>query len=411
MKTLMALSALFMAIAATPAREAQIAYFRNLRQVQNAAPGRQTYIVIDEAVWQHARPDLADLRLYAGDREVPYALTVQSGHAAGGETAAKLLNAGRVHGQTQFLLDMQGLPEYNEVRLQLAKDARNFIVHARVEGLDNAAQRRGVDLGSATLFDFSREGLGGNSTIKLLRPALFPYLRVTLPEIAPEQVLGASVADTRTRLSDWTRIAATPVIEQRGRSTVITWRVAEQVPIARVVLSVDPQQVNFRRTVELQNATGQTIASGDISRIHLTRNGRLVDAECLSLEFPEARSRSLKLIVDNGNDPPLTLTGAQVFARERRLYFDPNGGSNFALYYGDAALSAPVYDYAKLFRAADNVAAAGLGPELSNPEYRSRPDERPWTERHPALLWTALALAVLGLGALAIRSLRSSAKA
>ncbi len=410
MKTLTAI-ALVIAFATPATREANIAYFHNLRQLQNVAPDQQNHFVIDSALWQHARPDLADLRLYAGEREVPYALTVQSGSDAGAQTAARLLNTGRVQGRTQFLLDMRGLAEYNEIKLQLAKDAVNFISHARVEGLDSASQRRGVDLGSATLFDFSREKLGANSTIRLLRPALFPYLRITLPEIAPEQVLGAWVADTRTRPSDWTRIAVTPAIEQRGHSTVINWAVPERVPIARVLVSIDPQQVNFRRAVELQNAAGQTVARGDISRIHLVRNGRPVDAECLSLEFPEVRSDSLKVIVDNGNDSPLAIVDAQVFARERRVYFDARGGTAFTLYYGDDPLSAPVYDYAKLFRGVDHATVAGLGPELSNPAYRGRPDERPWTERHPALLWTALALAVLGLGALAVRGLRSGAKA
>ncbi len=410
MKTLTAI-ALVIAFAAPATREANIAYFRNLRQLQNVTPNQQNHFVIDSAVWQHARSDLADLRLYASEQEVPYALTVQSGSEAGGQIAARLLNAGRVQGRTQFVLDMRGLAEYNEVKLQLAKDATNFIAHARVEGLDAANQRGGVDLGSATLFDFSRENLGANSTIRLLRPALFPYLRITLPEIAPEQVLGAWVADTRKRPSDWTHIAVAPAIEQRGHTTVINWAVPDRVPIARVLVSIDSRQVNFRRAVEVQNAAGQTVARGDVSRIHLVRNGRPVDAECLSLEFPEVQSGSLRLTVDNGNDPPLAIADAQIFARERRVYFDANGGATFTLYYGDDPLSAPVYDYAKLFRAADHAAVAGLGPELSNPAYRGRPDERPWTERHPALLWTALALAVLGLGALALRGLRSGAKA
>jgi hypothetical protein len=41
-----------------------IAYFQYQRPVHVSAPG-QNYIVVDETVWQHARPDLGDLRLYA----------------------------------------------------------------------------------------------------------------------------------------------------------------------------------------------------------------------------------------------------------------------------------------------------------------------------------------------------------
>ena len=56
-------------IASTPA----IPYFTNVRDV-TAVANRQNYIVVDEEIWQHARPDLADIRLYKGEQQVPYVL-------------------------------------------------------------------------------------------------------------------------------------------------------------------------------------------------------------------------------------------------------------------------------------------------------------------------------------------------
>jgi len=41
-----------------------------------------------------------------------------------------------------------------------------------------------------------------------------------------------------------------------------------------------------------------------------------------------------------------------------------------------------------------------LGNESSNASYTSRPDERPWSERHKAVLWAAMLLAVAVLGSL-----------
>ncbi|HTP25185.1 MAG TPA: hypothetical protein VMK12_05915, partial [Anaeromyxobacteraceae bacterium] len=79
-------------------------------------------------------------------------------------------------------------------------------------------------------------------------------------------------------------------------------------------------------------------------------------------------------------------------------------GGKYVLYYGDPALSAPRYDYATLFTEEPGAARATLGPELENPEYRPRPDERPFTERHPALLWVALVLVIALLGGIALRS-------
>ncbi|HKR96568.1 MAG TPA: hypothetical protein VJW55_14430 [Candidatus Angelobacter sp.] len=46
---------------------------------------------------------------------------------------------------------------------------------------------------------------------------------------------------------------------------------------------------------------------------------------------------------------------------------------------------------------------------MIHPEYAERPDGRPWTERHPAVLWIAIIAAVAILGALALRSMKSAA--
>ncbi len=78
------------------------------------------------------------------------------------------------------------------------------------------------------------------------------------------------------------------------------------------------------------------------------------------------------------------------------------------LYYGDAKLVSPVYDYAKLFARDPNAALAELGSPVANPEYTPRPDDRPWSERHAWLLWAALIIAVLGLGTIALRGLKSN---
>jgi len=51
--------------------------------------------------------------------------------------------------------------------------------------------------------------------------------------------------------------------------------------------------------------------------------------------------------------------------------------------------------------------ACTAGPEKSNAAYEPRPDERPLTERHPALLWAAALVAVIALlGGIVLRSVK-----
>ena len=94
---------------------------------------------------------------------------------------------------------------------------------------------------------------------------------------------------------------------------------------------------------------------------------------------------------------------------ERRVYFDSPAGSQLVLYYADPKLESPVYDYDKLFQRDPGATVAQLGAETKNTVFTGRPDERPWSEKHPAVLWIAIVAAVLVLGALALRSMKTAA--
>src|SRR5947209_3363097 len=121
MKTVVKLAAL--AILAS----ASISYFKYSREVHSGGSRHQSYFAVDETLWQHARPDLSDLRLYAGS-EIPYAITVERGGSETERKEIRVLQPSAVGGKTQFLLDMSGVPEYDRIELRLA--ARNFVAHA-----------------------------------------------------------------------------------------------------------------------------------------------------------------------------------------------------------------------------------------------------------------------------------------
>ncbi|MGH6629911.1 MAG: hypothetical protein ACREB3_09295, partial [Burkholderiales bacterium] len=223
--------------------------------------------------------------------------------------------------------------------------------------------------------------------------------------VKPEEIQGATVADIEEQKAQWTPLDVSPKIEQVGKRTVLTWDAIPDVPVDRIVLLVEPAEVNFRRDAEVV-AHNSVVARGEFHRIRMKRAGRAVESEELALALGGVHAPRYKLTVENGDDPPLHIVGVQVFSVERRLYFDPRGNSTLRLYYGDDRLAAPLYDYAKLFQEPEDVPRAELGPGAHNSAYTGRPDERPWTEKHPAVLWTAMILAVAGLAAVALRGLK-----
>jgi len=388
------------------ALQAAIPYFTNVREVQVSQTDRQNYLVVDEEMWTHARPDLADLRIYNGQAQVQYALSEQYGGVSTEQQEAKILNLGSIAGHTEFDIDVGAITEYDRVKLRL--DAKDFIATASVAGANALGQGPTTELGSSTLYDFTREALGSNSMLKL-PPSSFRYLHVKLsPGIRPQQIKGATVSNVHEKQAGWTNVGSCAPPEQKPRSTVITCDLPDKVPLNRILFRVASTQVNFRRAVSIADAKGPQLGSGDISRVRIDRAGMLVTSEDLAVSIFAKPTGSLTITVDNGDNPPLQLTSVQPLSVERRVYFDPQGKTTLKLYYGDEKLSAPVYDYARFFHLDESAAPASLGPGAHNDAYTPRPDERPWSDRHPALLWAAMLLALAALAAVAIRGLKQA---
>jgi hypothetical protein len=391
-------------LAASPS----ISYFKYQRQVEATNSSGQHYARLDETLWRHARPDLDDLRMYSADREIPYILTIEWGSSQTEQKEVRVLQPGRVGGKTQFLLDMSGVPEYDRIELKLATE--NFVAHARVEGQDHLHGAQWALLGTTTLYDLSDERLGHNSTLQI-PVTTYKYLRVTVDSsVKPSDVEGGTAGVMRAQKAVWRDLSGEPKQTQQGKDTVLTFSVPGNVPVERVTFAIDSAQPNFQRGVKVEGNKGVGFGSGELSRIHMQRNGQRIDVEQTWVDIGGASQGILRAIIHNGDDVPLKITGARLQQYERRIYFDSHSGAQPRLYYGDEKLGAPVYDYAKLFRKDANAGEVELGAEESNAAYTGRPDDRPWSERHPAVLWVAIIAAVLILGGIALRSMKMATR-
>lgn len=401
------LTAIFLMVAfATPGDpEPAIPYFKEVRAVSITTPDHQNYLVVDPVIWSHARPDLADLRLYDGETQIPYDLTSRSAATTAQEDEAKILNLAQRGDHTEFDLDVSAATEYNRVRLTL--DKKDFLVTASVSGRNQLADAESTAWPTpSTLFDFSQEKLGTNSTITLPDWS-FRFLHVRLsPGVLPKEVLGATIGYLQEKKAVWTDAGTCKTSTQEKRSTIIHCDIPAAVPIDRIRFDVPADRVNFRRTVSVANGKGEPMGTSTISRLRMTRYGNTVTTEDLALNVFGDYTGHLTITVDNGDDPPLPFQ-VQPQSLERRLYFEPQGKTALKLYYGDEKLTTPVYDYAKFFREDPAASPAKLEPEIANAAYTGRPDDRPWSERHKGVLWGAMLLAVALLAWLAFRGLQA----
>jgi hypothetical protein len=424
-------------------------HMRYEREISVAAGAGQACAALDAAVFPHAAPALTDVRIFpvgaaaGGAREVPFAVTMSEGVAEETE-AAKVLNLGAGAGGTiVFDLEMPSRA-YTDVALDLDPAVQDFIATATVSGMNKlGSTAEATRLGVFTLFDLTTQRLSRDTTLPLAE-SNFRYLHVVLKvteaagakggEFVPSMVEGAEVPPSREAQTIYTAVAETSEIATAGRESKASFTVPARVPVERISFVLAPGfSGNFSRDVKVSataEAAGSSdgvgddaagdgraalpeVVTGEILRVHTDEAGQEIRTERLGvpaiLGANLQRAAKVEVTVENGDDQPLPIAAVRLEMRQRRICFDTAAaaGAGLALYYGDADLAAPVYDYERLFVAARKPVAAELGVERMNPEYKPEVVTLPFTERHPEVLWVVLICVVSALGVVALKSARN----
>jgi len=437
---------------------AQPKYMRYQRALNVPQGTGQACAVLDAEVFPHAAPSLIDLRVFpsnasAPSHEVPYAITL-SESASQETTEAHLLNLGADAGHSiSFDLAMPQRP-YSSVALDVDPALHDFLGTATVTASDGLGGKgHSVSFGSFTIFDLAAQHLSRSTTLPLPE-STFPYLHISLAmadapgahvadgRFVPSIVSGATVPPSREAQAIYTTVAETSAITTSGRESIAKFDIPARVPVERVEFVIAPTyKGNFSRDVRV-TATAAPVAkgapgeaaepngsesgiendqrpplpetlTGNILRVRTNEAGREINTEQLTvpavLGTNLQRAAKVEVVVENGDDQPLPITAMRLEMRQRRLCFDTSATTSpVALYYGDPTLSAPVYDYERLFTPSEKPLAVTLGPQLANPDFTPRPGApRSFTDRHPEVLWIALIAAIAALGFVAVKSGKS----
>ena len=395
----------------------EIRYFRNERPVQNT-PQRpaQTCIVLDPELFAHTSAQLSDLRLYHDGKETPYIIRL-SAPVEAVEKSITPLNLGSRNGKTSFDAAM---PQGSYSDIQLDVTGQDFIATVTVSGSQEQTDASPTRLGSYTIFDLTHQKLG-RSTVLHIPASDFRYLHFEISgPLTPESITGLSVVKLPATQPKYETVAESSSVTQKGHSSLLEFTVPPRVPVDRVAFAFGKEPASFSRDVTLTvtpvGGSPETDAPapprpvtgfGNLLRVHRVENGLRIDEERLEIDAPLAildKPAKWVVAIDNGDDPPLPVQSVRLQMLQRNLCFEAAGTGQYTLYYGDPALTAARYDYATLFTPQKDAAQATAGPEQRNPEYQPRPDQRPLTERYPALLWGALVVVIAVLAGIAFRS-------
>lgn len=371
-------------------------------------PGR-VVVDLDRDAYAEAGVDLGDVRVVDDSgRRVPFVIDRDMPEAPK-PLHPVVLNRGFVGGRTAT------------ATLDFGQKVRKSAIHVSLSG-ENFRRRvevAGSDDGQSftTLLDdawvFAIPGATRYETIALPDgDHRFLRLTVHLGSDDPRRIEIGGVTADGGRAPD---LSGTPlpvgvraIQRENERDTLVVLDLpGANHPFRAVELDVATPRFLRSVVVEAQRLPLDWVAIGDGVVYRYESSGRHYEKTRLDVG---GRERRIRLRIRNLDDAPLDVRAARVIVPRERVLFEAQPGRVYWLTYGDERAPAPSFDLQRTM--GDPAAwAAGARPgRLGQPQRITGGPAaaRPWTERHPALLWTGLVVVALLLGALTWRALREA---
>ena len=386
-------------------------------EVDQAATTELVRLPLPEELFARASPDLDDLRILdEGDEDVGYVVFEPGAPARVEWRATELSDAGFVPGSySQVVADTGDEPLlHNALEVTLPPGEEELFSWVEVAASPDRSAWR-VVRARAPLYRFRQRGFDRSVTISYPRTR-DRWLRLRLLEPRDEiRIERLRVAD---RVQETERLAPSlhtlrllpesPDGESRWETTVEMPR----VPIAAIEIAT--AQPAFHRPVAVERSDDgdvwERVGAGNVYRYEPTPgedDSAEVRARLESLRVTIDRSAAprWRVTIFDRDDPPIPDLAVRLLRTRRSIVFRARPGASYRLIYGNPEAEAPEYELAALTsrEAVAGARRACLGEAIVSQRGVSG---EPFSERHPIILWAALALVVLVLGGMALKTLR-----
>ena len=308
------------------------------------------------------------------------------------------------HGVT--LQQLSAEPWFNAYRISTPETDFMYWVETAVS--DDAHEWRVVDA-RAPISRFRKHQLEGNQTVQFQGYSNQRFLRVRI--FSPEHQISVDNVEVLSQdsKSEPARSSIPSVFapDSSADPTESRWFAdlgTGNFPVSEVDFST--AQAEFYRAVRIStsedNKDWTYRCAGEVYRF---RQGEKLK-ESLRILVPEVFSRFWRIEIVNANDQPLANIHLELSGLPRGLTFPVEPEHSYRLIYGNQKAASTQYDFGRIFGGSKKkvLLLAQLGPEEITTNYA---DPRPFTERHPNLLWFALGLAIVLLGYAALRAMRT----
>jgi len=391
-------------------------------------------------VYARAQTELGDLRLIDDTgSEVPYVLEARQGHRSRQWRSASVVDLGDIPGVGTHAVAEIPVEVERHNSIQVLTDDPDFVAFVEVAASailpppekEESAWR--IIRDSAHIFRLRKDGLEGVQEVSYpVSTARFLRLRIHRQGGKGLKLTGIRVAFEEVEEAELAELPVDKVTQPPGAKGQSLWQVdlgTGRVPVSQVrFVVVTPE---FHRGVEvLTSEDGKLWVHAGAATLHriaaprgelmpgkpAPSGGAQADITQLSsgggvsglvVEFPERRGRYWRVEVADRNDAPLSGVRIELWGTPRHVIFRWEPRRSYRLLYSNERAKAPQYELARLLGREDReqAVAVAVSAEEVNAAWV---DPRPWSERHPVVLWIALGIVVAALALLALRALRQA---
>lgn len=395
-KTFLLLAIFLPSLAFAAFSSADWVYYKDISN----ANGDIVKFLLDEEIFAGAKGDLSDLRVATTDgRETPYKLLVERNENSVTPVALKITNNSYVKGvSSSAILEVPQGKIIN--RLHISTADKNFRRNVKVYGSADQKEWSTV-LDNGYIYDYTdiKGNFHSQDTTVDFPDSTFAYLKLEISDDEGSPIKIASVEVSEQVKKAAREVARTPVFtkteDPEHKETIILADALQRgIPIMKATIAAKGE--NFNRSVFIYSGNGDDkwnfLGQEYIFRYQTPR----FSGEKLSVQFPETNDRYLKIVIQNKDDAPLSITGIKTFATYREVMFQAEAGILYRVYYGNKKAKTPEYDFEKYFQYLDISTAsnATLSPQKNNEQYVAPIEpKKPVSERYPHLLSGALVFA------------------
>jgi Protein of unknown function (DUF3999) len=302
----------------------------------------------------------------------------------------------------QFIVHRLHAGTHNKI--DIFTDLKNFRNRVRIETSQDGSHWA-IARDDGAIFNFSQDGREFSSTSVEYPVSKRPFLRVTIFGWTKNGLVTGAVVDHNVEkavpFETYAKVTPQVTDDPKARSTIVQIDLGMTgLPVRRLRLETTSPQ--FQRAVGVETSDDARSWSYDGGGTIARLPGAEFSEEWLTV-LVGSEHRYYRLRIYNLDDKPIHVGHVQAEGDSYLLKFLAATPGSYWLYYGGPGpelTAMPEYDLAKvLYRQSLPEHTWTLDRQEPSPFYRPPPPpKKPWSEQHPAILYTVLGGAVLALG-------------